>query len=461
MIWLIILTLSIDTLKYDDGIPEGFYIVGDYKNDKIGVKFEYPHQHYKVLGVLVFANTIDGFIDACLCPDNNGMPDTLKPYAHIDSIYSVTKDWMFTPIEAKINGATPLWFILRMSANPGIGGDTNNPNEHSWYYSDLTGWKPSEYNWLIRLVVEWETEYYEDFADSNGGYTGNWEFGVPTIIEPCRDNCFGTKLNTLYPHNTYLQLESPWIPVKNYGFQDPMLSFRHFYKTQYEADGGNVKISQDSLNWILINPLREGGYDIVLSGACEIDGELGFSGKSDGWRKEYFLLPQWDSLKVRWCFGSDEAANDLGWFVDEIKIGERLPNNDVSPVSINFGRVIPPETTLIPEVKIKNTGISSTGIFSAECVIESCGVIIYQDNQPMGSLAPDSIATVNFTTWNTGPKNVTYDIKTYTDNDQTNDTLKVTTLAFPLITELTAGFTETPPLIDGIIDSIEWKDATQ
>jgi len=468
MIWLIILTLSLecssalDTLKYDDGIPDGFYVVGDYKNDKFGVKFEYPHKYYKVLGVLVFTNNSNGFTYACLCPDSNGLPDTLNPWAQVDSVYSAIEDWIFTPIPAEINDTIPFWFILGMSNNPAVGGDTNNPSGHSWYYSDIRGWERAyEYNWLIRLVVHPEIGYYEDFADSDGGYIGNWEFGVPSIIEPLRDNCFGIKLDTLYPNNTYFQLESPWISIKNYGLQEAMLSFKHFYDTQKEYDGGNVKISKDSVNWILRSPLN--GYDIVLSGANGIDGELGFSGESDGWRKEYFLLPPWDSLKIRWCFGSDEVASDLGWFVDEVKIGERTAH-DIGILSTNFQKIVLPETTFIPEIEIKNFGIYSE-VLSVECIIESSGTPIYQDNKLISSFMPDSTTIVSLKPWHTGPKNLTYTVKVYTDmpedENHTNDTIKVTTLTFRLITEFTAGWTDTSPSIDGIIDSIEWKDAVQ
>jgi len=98
MSWLIVLTLSIDTLKYDDGIAEGFYIVGEYKNDKFGVKFELPYPHYRVRGVLVFADNSDGFKWASLCPDN-GIPDTANPWCELDSVYSDRKKWSFTPIE--------------------------------------------------------------------------------------------------------------------------------------------------------------------------------------------------------------------------------------------------------------------------------------------------------------------------------------------------------------------------
>ncbi len=461
MIWLIILILSVDTLKYDNGTAEGFYMVGDYVNDKFAVKFEHPYKQYKVLGILVFANTSDGFIHASLCPDNDGLPDTINTWAETDSLYSSTKDWAFTPIEADISSTTPIWVVLRMSTNPAIGGDTSNTNEHSWYYSNIMGWKQSEHNWFIRLVVEWETGYCENFADSNGRYIGNWEFGVPTIVEPYRDNCFGTKLDSLYPHNSYLQLESPWISIKNYGFQNPVLCFKHSYNTQYETDGGNVKISQDLINWEIMTPLM--GYDIVIFGDCHIAGELGFSGNSGGWHKEYFPLPPWDSLKVRWCFGSDEAGNDFGWFIDEVSIGESSSYNDVSLILTNFGKIISPETIVIPEIKVKNTGVYSTGIFSVECVIESSGTIIYQDNKPITSLIADSIKTINFKSWNTGQKDAIYEIKAYSkfnDDDPTNDTIKVTTLSFPLITEFTSGLTITTPSIDGIIDSIEWEDAT-
>lgn len=458
------LPLSLDTLKYDDGIPEGFYIVGEYKNDKFGVKFAPPYPHYRVIGVLVFADNTDGFKGASLCPDS-GLPDTANPWVELDSVYSDRNKWSFTPIEFEINptcGGAPIWFVMRVADYPGVGGDTTAPSGNSWYYSDSHGWNPVNYNWLIRFVIQQEPGYYEDFVISPGGYTGNWEFGVPLLIPPPKDNCFGTILNDYYPNNTYLWLESPWIFVSSYGLSQPTLVFKHFYRTELKYDGGNIKISKNDINWQLITPLR--GYDVdTLSGAAGIDGEPGFSGNSGIWRNEYFFLPIWDSLKIRWCFGSDPAGTDHGWFIDEVKVGERPPR-DVSPIGINFRKIVPPETTIVPSTKVNNLGIYPEGIFQVKCRIESCGIYIYESTQPVFYIDPDSTVAVNFRPWNTKKQGVVYTLEVYTDmpgdEQRFNDTIKTELLTFNLIDYITAGFTTIGPSIDGIIDTMEWEDAT-
>jgi hypothetical protein len=450
---------STDTLKYDDGEAEGFYVIGDYSNDKFAVSFEPPFSYYRVHGVLLFAETSEGFAGAILCPDQ-GVPDTTKPFTQLDSVYSGEKEWVFTSIDTELKGSGPIWFVMRAKVRPGLGGDTDSPTGNSWCYSESSGWQQSNCNWLIRLIIEDLPGYYEDFANSSAGYTGEWEFGVPSLIPPPEDNCFGTRLDATYPDNTYLQLESPWIPVGDCGLSNPMLVFKHLYVTECVCDGGNLKISKDGNSWQLVSPVR--GYDKILSDAVGLNGEPGFSGNSNGWKEEFFIFPVWDSLKIRWCFGSDIVGNDLGWFIDEVNIRQR-PSRDVLPVSTSPKRLLPPEAMIAPSAVIRNLGMYSEGIFETKCVIESCGIHIYEDVAPV-SVEPGSIVTVDFSSWKAGDQGTLYDLKVCSnmpgDENPRNDTIITQLLVFPLIDSIGAGFTECPPQVDGMIDSAEWKDAT-
>ncbi|MCK4353467.1 hypothetical protein KAW65_08695, partial [candidate division WOR-3 bacterium] len=458
MIGLILLfVVASDTLYYDDGIADGFYTVGEYKNDKFAVRFLPPYPLYKVLGVLVLADGPSGFKGGSLCYDEGGMPNITTPWLELDTVYSRYKEWALTPFEIEIKNTQPFWFVLNMAGYPAVGGDTNNPSGESWYYSNSSGWKKTlNYNWLIRLIIKEEEGYYEDFVFSDSGYTGDWEWGVPSIISGWKNNCMGTRLDTLYPSNTYLQLESPWI--KDYGFLDPTLTFYHFYQTEYEMDGGNVKISQDTINWTLITPV--GGYDTKLvDNTAGIGEENAFSGSSLGWKKIRFSLPKCDSLKIRWCFGSDPGPNEyLGWFIDEIRLREKPPH-DVMPVSINLQKLVPPETTIPLQVEIRNLGIYEENNFTVCCTIKG----IYQDQKVISSIMPETTLKVDFKPLNTPEKGVRCTLQVYTalpeDEDKTNDTLEFTFLAFPLVKSFVSKSTDSAPVIDGIIDSIEWKDA--
>lgn len=464
---LIILFLATDTLKYDTGIPRGFYTVGEYKNDKLGVKFSLPYEPCKIIGVLLFADHPGGFMHASLCREVSGLPFTSQPLAELDTVYSNLKEWCFTPIETSISDTTvAIWFVLDIAGYPGIAGDTINPAGRAWYYSDNYNWyQADKYNWFIRLVVQDYKGYYEDFSTDIGGYRGDWVFINPEFIPYPKDNCIGTQIDSIYPNNARLTLISPWIKIKDYNFSNPTLFMRHFYETERGCDGGNVKISIDSINWQSITPFS--GYDTIIpiDPPFGIIKEAAFTGNSSVWKDAYFTLQNWDSVIIKWHFISDGIGNNYpGWFIDEIGIIEK-PFDDVGPFSINFQKIIPPETIVTPEVNIKNFGIYQEDNFTVECKAESAGVLVYQDEKTINSLGSDSIIKINFTPWQkTAKKGGVYKVQVYskliTDGNRTNDTLTQNLLTFPLITSTSSGVTSTTPVIDGTIDSTEWKDAT-
>ncbi|MDD5530342.1 MAG: T9SS type A sorting domain-containing protein [bacterium] len=462
--FLFILLLATDTLKYDNAKIDGFHIVGTYNDDKIAVKFSPPYAPSKITGILVLTDHPGGFKHASLCYESNGLPYTIQPLTEIDTVYSSTGEWKFTPIEANISDTIPVWFVLNIAGYPGIGGDTISPTEKSYYYSNNQGWKQTnKYNWTIRLIVQDYKGYYEDFLSDSGGYQGNWAFINPQFILHPLNNCFGTQVDSLYPDNARLTLFSPWLKIKNYNFSNPTLVIRHFYNTEYLCDGGNIKISRDSINWQLVSPLS--GYDasIIMDPPMGIIQEPVFTGNSEQWENAYFYLPQWDSVLIKYYFISDGIGNKTGWFIDNVGIIEK-PCNDVSPISINLQTIIPPNTQIIPIVNIKNYGIYEENNFLIKCIAESTGIIVYQDEKNLSLIKPDSIMQINFSPLFIGNKGTSYKLQVYTellsDGNKINDTLKQNLLSFPIITSLISGISASLPIIDGIIDSAEWGNAT-
>lgn len=460
---LFILLLATDTLKYDNSQIDGFHIVGNYNNDKIAVKFSPLYAPSKITGILILTDHPGGFKHACLCYENNGLPYTAQPLTEIDTVYSSTGEWKFTPIETNISDTIPVWFVLNIAGYPGIGGDTSSPTEKSYYYSNTQGWKQTnKYNWTIRLIVQNYNGYYEDFLSDSGGYQGNWAFVNPQFIPNQLNNCFGTQVNSLYPNNARLTLLSKWLKIKNYNFSNPTLVIRHFYNTEYLCDGGNIKISQDSINWQLVSPLS--GYDasIIMDPPGGIIQEPVFTGNSQQWKNVYFALPQWDSVLIKYYFISDGIGNNTGWFIDNVGIIEK-PYNDISPVSINLQTIVPPNTQIIPVVNVKNYGIYEENNFLTKCIVESAGTIIYQDEKNLSLIKPDSIIQISFSPVIIGEKGTNYKLQVYTellsDGNKINDTLKQNFISFPIITSLTSGISVSPPTIDGIIDSTEWNNA--
>lgn len=454
-----------DTLRYDSGIPDGFYTVGEYKNDKLGINFLLPYAPCRVMGVQVFANHSGGFKHSSLCREINGLPFTTQPLTEIDTIYSASQKWKFTPIEINLSDPISLWFILDMEGYPGIGGDTSVPSGNSWYYSDTYSWRQTiKYNWFIRLLIEDYNGYYEDFIANAGSYIGDWKLINPLFIPFPRDNCWATQIDTIYPNNARLTLLSPWIKIKDYNLSNPTLFIRHFYNTEMECDGGNIKVSLDSLNWQLVTPFR--GYDttILMDPPSGPNREPVFSGNSVSWKNEYFSLPKWDSLKIRFYFISDGIGNNYpGWFIDEIGITEK-PIDDVSPVSINFQTIILAESIIIPEVSIKNFGIYEENGFEVECKVDSSGTVIYQSELTISSISPDSVIKICFPGMQTGRKGTNYKMQAYTklglDGNKLNDTLTEYLTAFSIDTLISSGITIDKPIIDGIIDTVEWEGAT-
>ncbi|MBN1181046.1 MAG: T9SS type A sorting domain-containing protein [Bacteroidales bacterium] len=147
-----------------------------------------------------------------------------------------------------------------------------------------------------------------------------------------------TPSNSLYhPSNSYVQ-------------------FKHKYDTDTLKDGGYITISHDkgeTWNNLLNDTDYEYTLDIGQNLYTEFDslynGELGFSGKSDGWINTYFgwtviiksnsLYPH-DTLILRFNFISDSIDNGMeGWMIDHIRLFSIIwddVNNDefIGPVEI-------------------------------------------------------------------------------------------------------------------------------
>ncbi|MFA5033225.1 MAG: T9SS type A sorting domain-containing protein [bacterium] len=460
---LFILLLTTDTLKYENSQIDAFHIVGNYNDDKIAVKFSLPYAPSRTIGILIFADHPGGFNYASLCYEKNELPYITQPLTETDTVYSSMGEWKFTPIKTNISDTIPIWFVLNMTEYPGIGGDTTFPTGNSYYYSNSQGWKQTtKYNWTIRLIVQNYNGYYEDFLLDSGNYQGNWTFVNPQFIPNSLNNCFGTQIDSLYPNNAKLTLLSSWLKIKNYNFSNPTLVIRHFYNTEYLCDGGNIKISRDSINWQLLSPLS--GYDtsIIMDPPGGIVQEPVFTGNSEQWENTYFYLPPWDSVLIKYYFISDGIGNNTGWFIDNVGIIEK-PYSDISPISIKLQTIIPPDTQITPVANIKNYGIYEENNFLIKCIAESAGTIIYQDEKNLSLIKPDSIIQISFNPMFIGEKGNNYKLRVYTellsDGNKINDTLKQNLISFPIITSLSSGISASPPTVDGTIDSAEWNNA--
>jgi len=121
--------------------------------------------------------------------------------------------------------------------------------------------------------------------------------------------------------------------------------------------------------------------------------------------------------------------------------GEPLPH-DVAPFSIDKDRTLdvpdrytcPSNHPVTPRTSVKNYGAVSEN-FSIEMVIDSCGFQIYNSDQIVSGLEPDSIAHVAFSNWWVADSGAVYNVRVCTnligDVFPGNDTLRVELISTP------------------------------
>ena len=128
-----------------------------------------------------------------------------------------------------------------------------------------------------------------------------------------------------------------WFSHDDYGNQDTSLNrtvdltgvthanltFWHWYHTESGYDIGRVEVNDGSSGWTAITP--EGGYP--GSGYWSED----YSGQSNGWVQATFDLTDYagQSINLRFRYAGDYSTNYIGWYVDDINIGEIGFSDDV------------------------------------------------------------------------------------------------------------------------------------
>lgn len=138
-------------VRYDDGVPEVFYVVDfTYNDNKFGIRFtpqQYPARVYRVK-----AFTNNGFrpILVSIHDDSSGFPGALKagPYsvqsyqtAGIDS-FVITLPANDPPTVAAGDFHVVLSYLPSSPGAPGIGGDVTSPIDgRSMYYTSIQGWQ--------------------------------------------------------------------------------------------------------------------------------------------------------------------------------------------------------------------------------------------------------------------------------------------------------------------------------
>jgi hypothetical protein len=170
--------------------------------------------------------------------------------------------------------------------------------------------------------------YAFDFEGSDGGFSDvgpDWQWGAPTSGPGGANsgvNLWATNLGGNYSVSSNSRLHSPALTVPS-SADYSMLSFWHWYDTEQDYDGGNVKISTDGgSSWTILTP--DIGYTgLGRSGNAGIPGEPCFSGHGQKfWEKATFDLTayQGQSVIIRFHFGSDGSVQYPGWYVDDVRV---------------------------------------------------------------------------------------------------------------------------------------------
>jgi hypothetical protein len=157
-----------------------------------------------------------------------------------------------------------------------------------------------------------------------------WEWGVPTDIPDVAcdgvpvTSILGTTLAGTYPVSVGGISAIGTFPITADCY---CLELCHYYDTETNYDGGNVKVSLDGgISWALITP--DAGYPGMNTSTlypCEcVYQEPIFTGDSGGFIKNYFDLSAYEGMVVfiGFFFGSESyATSDLGWYIKWVRIG--------------------------------------------------------------------------------------------------------------------------------------------
>ncbi|MCA9571475.1 MAG: hypothetical protein KC656_26740, partial [Myxococcales bacterium] len=153
-----------------------------------------------------------------------------------------------------------------------------------------------------------------------GGDTGQWAWGTPTVGPAGGGRTWATVLDGPYLHDTLDWLELPTGSLA--GATRPTLELRHWYATA-AGDGGLLEIDQGS-GWQPFDPY--GGYP----------DPAGFSGASNGWVDTWWdLSGLTPGTRLRLAFRADAAIADDGWFLSRLRVldGDALPPT-LTPVTL-------------------------------------------------------------------------------------------------------------------------------
>ena len=199
------------------------------------------------------------------------------------------------------------------------------------------------------LMIPNVIPYYENFEAGDGCYTHSgtndcWEWGIPTDVGTYPGptsafsgvNVWGTDLDSDYLANTLCYLYTSIFDLTT-SASELYISFMYWYEIE-SWDGVNLSINiLGDRDWVLLDPVSPAGYpDNSVQG---LGGDPGFNGIHEFWEKAKFNISDYigETVQFRFVFGSDGSGQRSGWYMDDIKISEPVPELIMEPNSVDFG----------------------------------------------------------------------------------------------------------------------------
>lgn len=173
------------------------------------------------------------------------------------------------------------------------------------------------------------------------GFTPNdWEMGTPakTLFNAAYSapNAWVTKLSGSYSNSHQASVYSPVFDLTGFA-NDPILRFRHKFKTESCCDGALVEISINNGAWTNVNNvLGTGGNFNTANGStswyngnvfsagsnCWINNSAAYSSQVGGWIRSQVTLTgsAGQNIRLRFRFATDGSVIDEGWMIDDIEV---------------------------------------------------------------------------------------------------------------------------------------------
>ena len=210
---------------------------------------------------------------------------------------------------------------------PNLCANQKNPPLH--YHEDfedgLAGWTLSNQG----VFAGWPGTNWVQDTSLPGGRAGSAAFGEDLQI----GNCDGGAGDV----SGVMRLQSPAIILPDAAVLNPRLTFQHYFATEFGWDGGNLKISVNGGEFMVVpaaafifNP-----YNSTLNTAAQgntnpLAGQPGFTGTDGGevtgsWAESQIDLTKLgvkagDTIQLRFDMGMDGCTGIDGWYVDDIKL---------------------------------------------------------------------------------------------------------------------------------------------